>query len=49
MINAGHGTELLTRSWNPLSHEAYWADKDVLGPLVSMLEGLLPASDRMEA
>jgi len=42
-INAGgQGTEALSRSWNPLSHATYWADKDVLGPLAGMLRELLP-------
>ncbi len=37
-INAGKGVfNLLFRSWNPLSHDIYWSDEQVLDPLVAML------------
>lgn len=29
------------RSWNPLSHDAYWTDKDFVRPVAGMLKGLL--------
>jgi hypothetical protein len=31
----------LFKSWNPLSHEQYWEDNDVLEPLVKLLEPLV--------
>lgn len=37
-INAGG----MFTSWNPASHEAYWADKDVIRPLANKLLNLLP-------
>lgn len=40
-ITAGHGADAQSRNSNPLSHAAYWADKDVLGPLAGMLKELL--------
>lgn len=40
-INAGHGADATARNWALLSHAAYWADKDVLGPLSEMLKELL--------
>jgi hypothetical protein len=37
-INAGQGMlDFMTRSWNPLSHSAYWTDDDVIKPLASLL------------
>jgi hypothetical protein len=37
-INAGQGIlNLMTRSWNPLSHTAYWTDDDVILPLAARL------------
>lgn len=37
-INAGRGlVEWILRSWNPLSHQLYWSDSDVLDPLERML------------
>ena len=37
-INAGQGlADLLFKSWNPLSHTAYWTDDDVLEPLLDRL------------
>ncbi len=41
-INAGHGViDLIVRSWNPLSHEVYWRDKQVLAALGLMLTQLM--------
>jgi hypothetical protein len=40
-INAGQSADVTARNWNPLSHTAYWTDKDVLGPLSEMLKKLL--------
>lgn len=41
-INAGQGAiEWIVKSWNPLSHTAYWGDDEVLDPLVGMLERYL--------
>lgn len=40
-INAGGGVgKLLLRSWNPLSHNNYWADATVLDALTAMLRRL---------
>lgn len=37
-MNAGHGLfNWILKSWNPLSHTAYWEDDNVLDPLVEML------------
>lgn len=37
-INAGRGMlDWVLKSWNPLSHGAYWEDEDVLQPLVDLL------------
>lgn len=36
-INTGS----LIRSWNPLSHTAYWSDNDVLNPLADDVEALI--------
>lgn len=41
-INAGQGAiDWILKSWNPMSHTAYWSDDDVLDPLVEMLEHYL--------
>jgi hypothetical protein len=41
-INAGQGVkDLLLKSWNPVSHTAYWTDNDVVNPLADMLRNLL--------
>jgi len=40
-INAGQGfLNFMTKSWNPLSHTAYWTDDDVIKPLSAMLSHL---------
>jgi hypothetical protein len=37
-MDAGEGAvEWILKSWNPMSHTAYWSDKDVLNPLAQML------------
>lgn len=37
-INAGQGMlDFMTKSWNPLSHTAYWTDDDLIKPLASLL------------
>lgn len=37
-INAGQGVvNWILKSWNPLSHMAYWDDDDAIDPLVAML------------
>jgi hypothetical protein len=37
-INAGQGfIDFMTKSWNPLSHAAYWTDDDVIKPLAALL------------
>lgn len=41
-VNAGGGFfDWLVKSWNPLSHEQYWGDDDVLDPLEAFLRPLL--------
>ena len=41
-VNAGGGIMgWLLKSWNPMSHTQYWADNDVLDPLVQKLRTLL--------
>ncbi|MDK2126139.1 hypothetical protein [Parachitinimonas caeni] len=41
-INAGDGiTGLILKSWNPLAHNEYWGDTDVLEPLTEALDALL--------
>ena len=41
-MNAGHGAmNWILKSWNPLSHSAYWEDGNVLDPLVEMLREFL--------
>lgn len=38
-INAGQGfIDFMTKSWNPLSHSAYWTDDDVIKPLAALLQ-----------
>jgi hypothetical protein len=40
-INAGQGVvNWMLKSWNPLSHENYWSDDQVLEPLSAMLRRL---------
>lgn len=40
VINAGRGlVDWILKSWNPLSHQMYWSDEDVLGPLEDMILG----------
>lgn len=37
-INAGQGIlNFLTKSWNPMSHTAYWTDHDVIKPLAELI------------
>jgi hypothetical protein len=41
-INAGQGMlNWILKSWNPLSHSAYWDDDQVIDPLVNMLRLLI--------
>ncbi|MEN3274938.1 MAG: hypothetical protein V7631_728 [Massilia sp.] len=41
-MNAGHGAVgWMLKSWNPLSHNAYWGDGEVLEPLAGMLRRLV--------
>jgi hypothetical protein len=41
-INAGQGMlNWILKSWNPLSHSAYWEDDEVLDPLAGMLRQLI--------
>lgn len=41
-INSGRGAvDWILKSWNPMSHTAYWRDDDVLGPLEKMLREFL--------
>jgi hypothetical protein len=41
-INAGTGLiDWLLKSWNPLSHTAYWSDSEVLDALQEMIQALL--------
>ena len=41
-INAGQGAvNWLLKSWNPLSHNSYWKDNEVLEPLAGMLRRLV--------
>jgi len=38
VVNAGQGIlDFMTKSWNPLSHTAYWTDDEVIKPLASLL------------
>jgi hypothetical protein len=38
VVNAGQGIlDFMTKSWNPLSHTAYWTDDEVIKPLSAML------------
>ncbi len=42
VINAGRGVfDLIVRSWNPLSHEIYWRDPDVIKAVAQMLTQLM--------
>jgi hypothetical protein len=42
MINAGQGAVgWMLKSWNPLSHNSYWQDGEVLEPLAAMLRRLV--------
>ncbi len=37
-INAGQGMlDFMTKSWNPLSHSAYWTDDGLIKPLAALL------------
>lgn len=39
-INAGQSLlDFMTKSWNPLSHTAYWTDDDVIHPLAEKIRG----------
>jgi hypothetical protein len=39
-INAGQGmVNWILKSWNPMSHSAYWGDEQVVGPLAALLRG----------
>lgn len=41
-LNAGRGAvNWLLKSWNPLSHNSYWQDDEVLEPLATMLRRLI--------
>jgi hypothetical protein len=41
-INAGQGAVgWMLKSWNPLSHNSYWEDKEVLEPLAAMLRRMV--------
>lgn len=41
-INSGQGfVTWITKSWNPLSHTAYWTDDNVVDPLVNDLKAFL--------
>lgn len=41
-INAGRGViDMIVRSWNPLSHEIYWRDKEVIAAVAAMLTQLM--------
>ena len=41
-INAGRGVfDLIVRSWNPLSHEIYWRDAEVIKAIAQMLTQLM--------
>ena len=41
-VNAGQGAAgWIFKSWNPMSHMAYWTDDDVIKPLADLLRGLL--------
>ena len=41
-INAGRGVfDLIVRSWNPLSHEVYWRDAEVVRAIAQMLTQLM--------
>ena len=38
VVNAGQGIlDFMTKSWNPLSHTAYWTDDEVIKPLATLL------------
>ncbi|KQV61854.1 MULTISPECIES: hypothetical protein [unclassified Duganella] len=38
VVNAGQGIlDFMTKSWNPLSHTAYWTDDEVIKPLARAL------------
>jgi hypothetical protein len=40
VVNAGAGlVDVILKSWNPLSHQEYWDDEEVLKPLEQMLLG----------
>jgi hypothetical protein len=42
VMNAGQGlVNRLVKSWNPLSHTAYWTDDDVVVPLANHMRALL--------
>lgn len=42
VVNAGRGViDMIVRSWNPLSHEIYWRDKEVIAALAQMLTQLM--------
>ena len=42
VINAGQGAVgWMLKSWNPLSHNSYWQDKEVLEPLAGMLRRMV--------
>ena len=41
-INAGQGAvNWMLKSWNPLSHGAYWQDEAVLAPLAGMIRRMI--------
>jgi len=38
VVNAGQGIlDFMTKSWNPLSHTAYWTDAEIIKPLAAAL------------
>jgi hypothetical protein len=42
VINAGRGViDMIVRSWNPLSHEIYWRDREVIATIGTMLTQLM--------
>ncbi|MDB5960220.1 MAG: hypothetical protein JWP59_1514 [Massilia sp.] len=42
VINAGRGViDMIVRSWNPLSHEIYWRDREVIAAIGTMLTQLM--------
>ncbi|MCG2586158.1 hypothetical protein [Massilia sp. TS11] len=40
-INAGQGLDLIIDSWNPLAHNCYWEDDDVVGEICHLIAEIL--------